>query len=134
MGITQVFQITLTKIKKSEEDRHVQGSEDSEKPGNFRYVEKRNDKGMSTSPKLVCQHSVFSRQEGRGQLSCDKPKKIEQVGPLSTLQDRRFTLSKVHVVTRRLQVQIRHEGCLLFGSLTQKLHGQSSFSVVREAL
>ena len=134
MGITQVFQITLTKIKKSEEDRHVQGSEDSEKPGNFRYVEKRNDKGMSTSPKLVCQHSVFSRQEGRGQLSRDKPKKIEQVGPLSTLQDRRFTLSKVHVVTRRLQVQIRHEGCLLFSSLTQKLQGQSSFSMVREAL
>ena len=122
-----MFQITLTKIKKSEEDRHVQGSEDSEKPGNFRYVEKRNDKGMSTSPKLVCQHSVFSRQEGRGQLSCDKPKKIEQVGPLSTLQDRRFTLSKVHVVTRRLQVQIRHEGCLLFGSLTQVLfNGQGS--------
>ena len=61
-----MFQITLIKIKKSEEDRHVQGSEDSEKPGNFRYVKKRNDKGMSTSPKLVCQHSVFSRQEGRG--------------------------------------------------------------------
>ena len=89
---------------------------------------------MSTSPKLVCQHSVFSWQEGRGQLSRDKPKKIEQVDPLSTLQDRRFTLSKVHVVTRRLQVQIRHEGCLLFSSLTQKLQGQSSFSMVREAL
>ena len=134
MGITQVFQITLIKIKNSEEDRHVQGSEDSGKPGNFRYVEKRSDKRMSTSPKLVCQHSVFSRQEGRGQLSRDKPKKIEQGDPLSTFQDRRFTLSKVYVVTRRLQVQIRHEGCILFGSLTQKLHGQSSFSMVREAL
>ena len=28
-----MFQITLIKIKNSEEDRHVQGSEDSGKPG-----------------------------------------------------------------------------------------------------
>ena len=31
-------------------------------------------------------------------------------------------------------MQIRHEECLLFGSLAQKLQGQSSFSLVREAL
>ena len=49
----------LPKIKKSEGDRHVQGSEDSGKQGNFRYVEKRGDKGMSTSPKSVCEHRVF---------------------------------------------------------------------------
>ena len=31
-------------------------------------------------------------------------------------------------------MQIRHEECLLFGSLAQKLQGQSSFSLVRKAL
>ena len=31
-------------------------------------------------------------------------------------------------------MQIRHERCLIFSSLTQKLKGQSSFSMVREAL
>ena len=59
---------------------------------------------------------------------------MEQVDPLSTIQDGRFTLSKVHVATRGLHVQIRHERCLIFSSLTQKLKGQSSFSMVREAL
>ena len=63
---------TLPKIKKSEGDRHVQGSEDSGKPGNFRHVEKKGNKGMSTSPKSVCEHPLFSRQEGWGQSSCDK--------------------------------------------------------------
>ena len=63
---------TLLKIKKSEGDRHVQVLEDSGKPGNFRYVEKRGDKGMSTSPKSVCEHPVFSRQDGWRQSSCDK--------------------------------------------------------------
>ena len=53
-----------------------------------------------------------------GQSSCDKLKKIELVDPLSNFQDARFTLSKVNVATRGLHVQIRHEGCLLFGSLT----------------
>ena len=139
MGITQGISDTLQKktlpeIKKSEGDRHVQGSEDSGKPGNSRYVEKRSNKGMSTSPKSVCEHPVFSRQEGWGQSSCDKLKKIKQADPLSTPQDGRFTLSKVNVATRGLHVQIRHEGCLLFGSFTQKLQGQSSFSMVREVL
>ena len=91
---------TFPKIKKSEGDRNVQGSEDSGKSGNFRYVEKRGNKGVSTSPKSVCGHPVFSRQEGWGQLSSDKLKKIEQVDPLSTLQNGRFALSKVHVATR----------------------------------
>ena len=50
---------TLPKIKKSEGDRHAQGLEDSGKQGNFKYVEKRGDKGMSTSPKSVCEHHVF---------------------------------------------------------------------------
>ena len=65
---------------------------------------------MSTSPKSVWEHPIFSRQEGWGQSSCDKLKKIEQVDPLSTLQDGRFTLSKVYVATRGLHIQIRHEG------------------------
>ena len=87
MGITQGFQKkTLPKIKKSGGDRHVQGSEDSGKPGNIRYVEKRSNKGMSTSPKSVCEHPVFSRLEGWGQSSCNKFKKIEQVDPLPTFQ------------------------------------------------
>ena len=89
---------------------------------------------MSTSPKSVCEHPVFSRQEEWGQSSCDKLKKIGQVDPLSTLKNERFALSKVHVTTRGLHVQIRHEECLLFGSLTQKLQGQCSFSMVRDAL
>ena len=86
---------------------------------------------MSTSPKSVCEHSVFSRQEGWGQSSCDKLKKFEQVDPLSTPQEGRFTFSKVYVAKRGLHVQIRHKGCLLFGSLTERLQGQSSFSIVR---
>ena len=43
-----------------------------------------------------------------------------------------FTSSKVHVATRGLHVQSRNDGCLLFGSLTQKLQGERSFSMVRE--
>ena len=89
---------------------------------------------MSTLPKSVCEQPVFIRQEEWGKSSCDKLKKTEQVDPLSTLQDGRFTLSNIHVATRELHVQVRHEGCLPFGSLTHKLQGQSSFSMVRKAL
>ena len=89
---------------------------------------------MSTSPKSVCEHPVFSRQEEWGQSSCDKLKNIEQVDPLSTFTDGRFTLARAHAATRGLHVQIKHEGCLLSGSLTQKLQRQSSFSMVGEVL
>ena len=64
---------------------------------------------MSSSPKSVCEHPVFSRQEGWGQSSCDKLNKIEQVDLLSTLQDGRLTSSKVHVATRGLHAQIRQK-------------------------
>ena len=125
---------TLPKIKNSEGDRHVQGSEDSGKPGDFRYIEKKAIRECQPHPNQFVSTLFLVSQEGWGQSSCDKPKKIEQVNPLSTLQDGSFALCEVHVATRRLHVQIRHEGCLLFGSLTQKLQGQSSFSMVREAL
>ena len=64
----------------------------------------------------------------------DKLKNIEQVDPLSTFTDGRFTLARAHAATRGLHVQIKHEGCLLSGSLTQKLQRQSSFSMVGEVL
>ena len=63
---------TLTKIKTSEGDRYVQGSEDSGERRNFRYAEKSGNKRMSTSLKLVYDHPFFSEQEGWRQSSCDK--------------------------------------------------------------
>ena len=69
-----------------------------------------------------------------GQSCCDKHRKIEQVDPLSTLLDGRFTLSKVHVATWRLHMEIRHKECLFFGSITQKFQAQSLFSMVKEAV
>ena len=125
---------TLPKIKNSEGDRHVQGSEDYGKPGDFRYIEKKAIRECQPHPNQFVSTLFLVSQEGWGQSSCDKLKKIEQVDPLSTLQDGSFALCEVHVAARRLHVQIRHEGCLLFVSLTQKLQGQSSFSMVREAL
>ena len=122
---------TLPKIKKSEGDRQVQGSDDSGKQGNFRYVEKRANNGMSTSPKSVCERLVLVGKKDGGNHPLTNLKKFNK---LITLQNGRFTLSKVHVATRGLHVQFRHEGFLLFGCLTQKLQEQSSFSMVREAL
>ena len=52
-----------------------------------------------------------------GKRSCDRLKKIEQVDPLPTLQDGKFKRCS----NNGLDVQIRPEGCLNFGSLTQKL-------------
>ena len=123
---------TLPKILR--EIRHVQGSENSGKPGDFRYVEKKAIRECQPHPNQFVSTLFLVSQEGWGQSSCDKLKKIEQVDPLSTLQDGSFALCEVHVATRRLHVQIRHEGCLIFGSLNQKLQGQCSFSMVREAL
>ena len=86
---------------------------------------------MSTSPKSVRERLVLVGKKDGGNHPLTNLKKFNK---LITLQNGRFTLSKVHVATRGLHVQFRHEGFLLFGCLTQKLQGQSSFSMVREAL
>ena len=77
---------TFPKIKNSEGDRHIQGSEDSGKPGNFRYVEKRCDKGMSTSPKTVCEHPVFSSKKNGGNRPVINFKKLDKLIPYQHLK------------------------------------------------
>ena len=86
---------------------------------------------MSTLPKSVCEHPVLVGKKDVGNHPVINLKKLNK---LITLQNGSFTLSEIHVATRGLHVQFRHEGFPLFGCPTQKLQGQSSFSMVREAL
>ena len=108
---------TLPKFKTSERDRHVQGSEDSGKPGNFGCNEKRGNKGMSTSPKSVCEHPVFSRQEG---LENCPVIDLKELNKLLLYQPFKMASKFKRCSNKGLHVQIRHEGFLHFGSLTQK--------------
>ena len=49
---------------------------------------------MSSSPKSVCEHPVLVGKKDGGNRPLISLKKIEQVDPLSTLQDGRFISSK----------------------------------------
>ena len=133
-GLSDTIQVKSSSTQKLERDPIEQKSKGTNRYGNIRKVEEGSNTNLSSFANSVSKQILLSSQEGRGSPASHKLEIIKQQHTLPALQNGGLALSKVHVATERLHVQARHEGRLFLSPPKQNLKGNSSFSVVREAI
>ena len=96
-------------------------------------IQRSNKKGFSRE-KSVFKQSIFSGQKRRRQQASYKSEESKRVCRESPFQNGRFISSERALITQRLDVQGRSEGCLFFNSYPSEFSEISTFRMARFSL